>query len=98
MAYVPHPIDTSDVRLPEQLEELTERLAENVHENWARGRVEDGWVYGPVRDDQKKMTPCLVPYSQLPERERDFDRHTALETVRLILKLGYTIICPEEGR
>lgn len=95
--YKPNPMDTSDVVLSEDLLALTEKLAENVHENWAKGRMEEGWIYGPVRDDSRKETPCLVPYSDLPEEEREYDRRTALETVRQILKLGYTIQ-PKEGK
>ncbi len=90
--YIPHPIDTSDVMLPDELVELTERLAKNVHENWAKGRIQDGWTYGPERVDPVKTTPCLVEYEELPESEREYDRHTAIETIKLILKLGYKII------
>ena len=89
--YIPHPVDTSGIELPEPLLELTEQIAENVHEVWSKGRMEAGWVYGPVRDDARKQTPCLVPYSMLPESEKEYDRNTALETIRLILKLGYSI-------
>lgn len=95
--YQPAPLDTSGIDLPEGLLELTEKLAENVHENWSKGRLEEGWVYGPVRDDARKTTPCLVPYADLPEEEREYDRRTALETVRQILKLGYTIRPRESG-
>lgn len=89
--YQPKPIDTSDVALPEELLELTERIAENVHENWSAGRLADGWSYGEVRDDGARTTPCLVPYDQLSEEEKEFDRNTALQTLKLIVKLGYTI-------
>ena len=89
--YQPKPADTGGVALPQELLELTELLAKNVHENWAKARLEDGWTYGPVRDGEKKITPCLVPYEELPEEEREYDRRTAMETVRQILKLGYTI-------
>jgi len=89
--YQPKPIDTSRVTIPETLLELTEMIAENVHDNWSVGRIADGWVYGPCRDDGKKITPCLVPYDALPEREKDFDRITAMETLKLILALGYRI-------
>ncbi len=94
--YVPHPIDTSGVKLPEELLELTEKLALNVHENWSAGRIREGWVYGPVRNDLEKTTPCLIPYEELPDSEQEYDRNTALETIRLILKLGYTITPKEE--
>ena len=89
--YKPNPVDTSAVCLPQHLLELTERIAQNVHEVWAEGRIKEGWTYGTVRDDAKKQTPCLVPYDQLPESEKEYDRNTALETVRLIIKLGYEI-------
>ncbi len=89
--YEPKPFDTSNIKLTDELLELTEKIAENVHENWSVGRIADGWVYGEERNDAKKTTPCLVPYSSLPEREKDFDRITAMETIKFILSLGYTI-------
>lgn len=89
--YTPSPIDTSDIQLSAELLELTEKLAENTHEVWAQGRIDQGWTYGEVRDDRNKTTPCLIPYEALPESEKDYDRNTALETLRLIVKLGYRI-------
>ncbi len=89
--YKPSPIDTSNITLPKELIELTEKIAENVHDVWAQGRIREGWVYGDIRDDTKKQTPCLVPYSELSESEKEYDRNTALETVKLIVKLGYKI-------
>ena len=89
--YKPNPMDTTDVVLSDDLLELTEKIAENVHEVWSQGRIADGWSYGEVRNDEKKETPCLIPYGELPEREKDFDRNTALETIKLIIKLGYDI-------
>ena len=91
MDYVPHPMDTGHIVLPEELAELTEKLAEKVHEVWAAGRLAQGWRYGKVRDDEAKTTPCLVPYAQLPESEKEYDRRTALETVKIILAMGYQI-------
>lgn len=89
--YKPTPVDTGKITLPPKLIELTEKIAENVHDVWAQGRIKDGWTYGPVRDDDKKQTPCLVPYSELSETEKEYDRNTALETIKLILSLGYEI-------
>ena len=89
--YTPNPIDTSDVILPEEIKELTEKIAKNVHEVWAAGRIKEGWTYGDVKDNDKKTTPCRVPYEELPESERDYDRNTAMETLKLIMKLGYKI-------
>lgn len=91
MNYNPKPIDTSDINLPEELLALTERIAENIHDVWAVGRLQQGWTYGPIRNDETKETPCLVPYIELPESEKEYDRNTAMETVKLIIKLGYSI-------
>jgi len=91
MEYTPQPLDTSDVTLPESLTPLIEALAENVHDTWAKGRMDTGWTYGPVRDDAKKRHPCLVPYGELPESEKAYDRDTAISTLKLICKMGYEI-------
>lgn len=89
--YVPNPLDTTGVQLPDDLEQLVEKMALNVHEVWAAGRIADGWTWGPVRDDAKKHHPCLVAYDELSEGEKEYDRHTAVETLKLILSLGYRI-------
>ena len=89
--YIPNPLDTTGVQLPADLEQLVEKMALNVHEVWAAGRIADGWTWGPVRDDVKKHHPCLVAYDDLPDSEKEYDRHTAVETLKLILSLGYRI-------
>lgn len=89
--YVPQPMDISDVLLPEELDELVEKLAENVHEVWAKSRMEQGWTYGPERSDALKQHPCLVPYDELPEVEKAYDRDTALGTLKFIAKAGFKI-------
>lgn len=89
--YTPKPIDTSDIILPESLRALTEKLAENTHEVWAAGRIKEGWTYGEERNTEKKTTPCLVPYSELPESEKEYDRNTAMESIKLMIKLGYEV-------
>ncbi len=89
--YKPNPIDTSKITLSDDLQQLTERIAENVHDVWAQGRINEGWTYGEKRNDELKQTPCLVPYCLLPENEKEYDRKTALETVKVILSLGYEI-------
>lgn len=89
--YEPRPIDTSGVTLPAELEPLVERLAENAHDQWALLRRQQGWTYGPARDDVAKTHPDLVPYRDLPEGERDYDRRTVLETVKAIIALGYRV-------
>ena len=89
--YIPNPVDTSKVQLPDDLVALTEQIAENVHDIWAQGRIADGWTYGETRDDENKKTPCLVPYSELSDSEKEYDRNTAIETIKLIIALGYKI-------
>lgn len=89
--YNPKPIDTSAIKLPQDLLDLGEQIAKNVHDVWAAGRIKNGWTYGPVRNDANKQHPCLVPYEELPEDEKAYDRNTAQETLRLIMKLGFNI-------
>jgi ryanodine receptor 2 len=89
--YVPNPIRADDISLPAELVELTERLAENAHDLWAAERVRQGWSWGPKRDDALKKHPCLIPYADLSESEKEFDRQTAMGTLKAILKLGYSI-------
>lgn len=89
--YIPQPIDTSDVNVSEDLQQLVEQLARNVHDIWAVGRLRDGWTYGPERNDTLKQHPCLVDYDDLPEGEKAYDRNTAIETLKLILKLGWRV-------
>ena len=95
--YIPQPIDTSDIQLPEELNSLLEAMAKNVHEIWAKERIAQGWTYGEKRDDAQKHHPCLVAYEDLPEEEKVYDRNTSVETLKLILKLGFKIdSCPKD--
>ena len=89
--YEPNPIDTSRVELPDGIRELIEQLAENNHDIWAQQRTREGWTYGPRRDDLAKHHPDLIPYEQLPESEKEFDRKVAIGTIKAILALGYRI-------
>lgn len=89
--YTPHPIDTKGVELPKELTALAEDIAKNVHEVWSVGRMSDGWTYGEKRNDTEKKHPCLVPYEELSEEEKQYDRNTSIETIKLILKLGFKI-------
>jgi RyR domain len=91
MKYQPHPINTSGVTVNDEIEKLTELLAENAHDLWALQRFADGWTYGPRRDDTAKQHPCLVPYGELPEQEKEYDRQAAVGTLKAILALGYQI-------
>jgi len=91
VTYKPNPIDTTRVALPPDLCELTERLAENAHDIWAARRMAEGWTCGPKRDDDARKHPDLVPYADLPESEKEYDRSTAMETLKAIVALGYRL-------
>ena len=90
-SYNPCTVDVSDVELPTSFQDLIEQVAENVHDVWASNRIKEGWIYGPERNDREKTHPCLVPYSELDEIEKEYDRNTAVNTLKLIVKLGYKI-------
>lgn len=89
--YDPKPIDTSNIELPDEIDALIDKLAENTHDVWAKNRIEDGWKYGSKRDDDKKHHPCLVPYDELPDSEKAYDIATASEVIKCIYALGYKI-------
>ena len=91
LVYKPEPIDTSKVQVNDEILQLTERLAENAHEVWAQRRMAEGWRPGPRRDDAKKEHPSLVPYEDLPEQEKEYDRSTAMETLKVLLSMGYRV-------
>ena len=94
--YNPQPIDLSDVELSAELTELREAIAENAHDVWALERKMQGWSYGPCRDEAKKQNPCMVAYSPLPDSEKPFDREMAMNTLKLVQKLGYDIVKREK--
>ena len=90
--YEPSPIGLDDVELSEDLSELQEAIAENAHEIWAKNRRDQGWSYGSERNDQKKETPDMIPYCNLPESEKLYDREMAMQTLKLVKKLGFEIV------
>ncbi|XP_058262192.1 ryanodine receptor 2 isoform X14 [Hemibagrus wyckioides] len=87
-AFTPTPVDTSQIVLPPHLERIREKLAENIHELWVMNKIELGWTYGAVRDDNKRQHPCLVEFSKLPEQERSYNLQMSLETLKTLLALG----------
>lgn len=91
MNYIPSPVNTESIELSEELKAIIEEMAKNVHEVWAQNRISQGWVYGEKRDDVLKHHPCLIPYEDLPEVEKAYDRDTAVGTLKLIRKLGFKI-------
>ena len=90
--YEPHPLNLEAVPLTEDLQELQEAIAENAHEVWAAARKAEGWTYGPVRNDALKQHPDLIPYSALPDSEKEYDRLMAFNTIKLVKKLGWKIV------
>lgn len=94
--YIPAPIKTDHITLPPDLLPLLELLAKNTHEHWAKARMAEGWSYGEKRNDDLKQTPALRPYEELAESEKDYDRTTSTETLKLILALGFRISKQEQ--
>lgn len=90
--YVPHPINVDNIPLDGDLEELQEAIAENVHDVWAEARIKEGWTYGKERDDEKLKHPDLIPYTVLPDSEKEYDRLMAFNTIKLVKKLGFDIV------
>ena len=90
--YTPQPICVDDIELSPELIELGEAIAENAHEIWAKNRMEEGWTWGKERNDSLRQTPVMVPYSNLPESEKEYDRKMAMQTLRLVQKMGYRIV------
>lgn len=89
--YEPHPLNLEDVKIEPELLELQEAIAENAHEVWAKERKKNGWSYGPERDDAKKLHPDMLPYNLLPEGEKEYDRQMAINTIKLVKKLGWEL-------
>jgi len=97
LKYVPKPIDTSKITLPPYLEAIVEKLSMSIHDNWAQQRLAEGWKYGPRRDDKGKEHPCLVPYAELPEVEKEYDRRTLTESIKMLIASGCVIKTPATG-
>lgn len=103
--YEPRPLKLDDVMIEAELLDLRESIAENAHEVWAAGRKKEGWSYGPERDDQKKLHPDMIAYADLTDSEKQYDRDMAINTIKLVKKLGFDIVpqnkpeyfCPECG-
>ena len=93
--YTPKPIDTDNVELPKGVSALMEKLAEHIHDVWAQGRIADGWLYGPERNDADKQHPDLRPYAELTDGEKAYDRNTVAGTLKAIVALGYKIEAPQ---
>jgi hypothetical protein len=74
-----------------ELADVIEDLAERVHDGWAAQRISEGWSFGVTRDDARREHPGLVPYSELSEVEKEYDRITALTTLSALAELGYRV-------
>jgi hypothetical protein len=91
MVYHPKPIDSSRIELSDEILQLSERLARNAHDIWAGLRLSEGWTWGPQRNDAEKKHPNLVPYEQLSEAEKEYDRKIVLTTLKAMIAFGYRI-------
>ncbi|XP_023320280.1 ryanodine receptor isoform X3 [Eurytemora carolleeae] len=91
VAYIPQPVDTSTIQLPSFVENIRDKLAENIHEMWAMGKIEAGWTHGERRDDTMGLHPCLTQFQNLPQAEKRYNVQLAVQTLRTIIALGYNI-------
>lgn len=91
MEYEPHPVDLSNIKIDEALEKDLEEIAKNTHETWAKERKLRGWVYGEIYDETEGKHPCMKEYEDLPELEKDMDRQTVIQTIKMLLWMGYSI-------
>ena len=89
--YVPKPIDTSKIVLSDEILDLVELLSKNTHEVWSVGKLEEGWTYGELLDQEKKQHPSLIPYEELSDVQKDYDRNTSIETLKVLIALGFEI-------
>lgn len=93
--YNPQPVDLSHVQLPEGMDSLRELLAAHNHDTWAANKMSprNGYVYGKETNDQADPpTHCdLIPYEDLDDEKKKWDRDTAEASIRLLIHLGYTI-------
>lgn len=96
MTYQPKPINTETIELPAEISSLTERLAASTHDVWAVGKMSQGYVFGETTNDDAKTHADLIPYADLSEDKKDYDRNTAMETLKAIYALGYEI-CPKQS-
>ncbi|KAI2654040.1 Ryanodine receptor 2 [Labeo rohita] len=91
-SFIPKPVDTSQIVMPPHLEKVRDRLAENIHELWGMNKIELGWSYGKIREDNKRQHPCLVDFSKLPETERNYNLQMSTETLKTLLALGCHVV------
>ncbi|XP_062134846.1 ryanodine receptor isoform X8 [Drosophila sulfurigaster albostrigata] len=89
--FVPKPVDTTGVSLPSSVDQIKEKLAENIHEMWALNKIDAGWSWGEHRDDYHRIHPCLTQFEKLPAAEKRYDNQLAVQTLKTIISLGYYI-------
>ncbi|XP_030299704.1 ryanodine receptor 3 isoform X4 [Sparus aurata] len=91
-SFIPTPVETGQVVMPLHLEKVRDKLAENIHELWGMNKIELGWSYGKIRDDNKRQHPCLVDFSKLPETEKNYNLQMSTETLKTLLALGCRVV------
>jgi RyR domain len=69
-----------------------ERLARMEHDRWWKERTAAGWVLGPQKDVDRRTSPDLVPWEDLSESVRDYDRETVRAIPEFLARVGYSII------
>ena len=95
-SFVPKPIEVSDINLPPSYSHIMENIAEYLHDVWAVNKIDYGWGYGHVRNDERKLHPDLIPYSQMTESQKKWDLELAEKTIQTLKALGYDIKPPSK--
>ncbi|MBK8807054.1 MAG: hypothetical protein IPO21_10555 [Bacteroidales bacterium] len=75
-----------------------EQLSKIEHERWSWQKRIDGFTYAPHRDDALKLHPCLLPYAEISEYEKDKDRvlTAKIPSILQILQLRLIKLKPSE--
>jgi ppGpp synthetase/RelA/SpoT-type nucleotidyltranferase len=72
-------------------EDDVERMAELEHGRWNVERLRDGWRFGKPRDDSRKLHDCLVPWNELPEEIKRYDRDAVRAFPEILAQAGLEI-------
>lgn len=91
MGFVMRPAGSEGQIINEIPEEYTEYLAEEEHESWVNERIASGWISSDAVDAEKKTTPYLVPYDQLPEDIKQLDRDPVQNIPLLLERIGMAV-------
>jgi hypothetical protein len=71
--------------------EKLELLARMEHDRWMAHKIAQGWTYGPVKDDNRRLHPCLLSWEELAEEEKEKDRQAVRDIPELLSDASFEI-------